>query len=168
MTILIQGSLADTNVLKVVCKQCVAKCRMDNLAVMHFMQVSESHTIFMEHVKTCTGHSQNVGGFLTLSSHLSICRTTGTFPSLVWRRHSQRGRLCTSILHREEGGPAACHLLVVPRVQHHLRARDRHHSLECSRQFPDDSHCGPQAQGHLHLQSIQCSRSSNRKSGSQC
>ena len=166
MTILIQGSLADSNVLKVVCKQCVAKCRMDNLAV---MQVSESHTIFMEHVKTCTtAVLRMLGVFLSLSSHLSICRTTGTFPSLVWRRHSQRGRFCTSILHREEGGPAACHLLVVPRVQHHLRAGDRHHSVGFSRQFPDDSHCGPQAQGHLHLQSIQCSRSSNRKSGSQC
>ena len=112
--------------------------------------------------------SQNVGVFLILSSHLSICRTTGTFPSLVWRGHSQRGRFCTSILHREEGGPAAGHLLVVPRVQHHLRTRDRHHSVGCSRKLLDDSHRGPQAQGHLHLQSIQCSRSSNRKSGSQC
>ena len=102
------------------------------------------------------------------SSHLSICRTTGTFPSLIWRRHSQRGRFCTSILHREEGGPAAGHLLVVPRVQHHLRARDCHHSVGGSRQLLDDSHSGPQAQGHLHLQSIQCSRSSNRNSGSQC
>ena len=166
-TTLIQVSLADSNVLKGVCKQCIAKCPMDNLAV---MQVSESHTIFMEHVKTCTctSRSQNVGGFPSFLSHLTICRTTGTFPSLVWRRHSQRGRLCTSILHREEGGQAAGHLLVVPRVQHHLRTRDRHHSVGFSRQLPDDSHRGPQAQGHLHLQSIQCSRSSNRNSGSQC
>ena len=116
-------------------------------------------------------HAQPFSEWLTtvfLTSHLSICRTTGTFPSLIWRRHSQRGRFCTSILHREEGGPAAGHLLVVPRVQHHLRARDCHHSVGGSRQLLDDSHRGPQAQGHLHLQSIQCSRSSNRNSGSQC
>ena len=153
--------------LKGVCKQCIAKCPMDNLAV---MQVSESHTIFMEHVKTCTAVLRMTDNIFShfFSSHLSICRTTGTFPSLIWRRHSQRGRFCTSILHREEGGPAAGHLLVVPRVQHHLRARDCHHSVGGSRQLLDDSYRGPQAQGHLHLQSIQCSRSSNRNSGSQC
>ena len=104
--------------------------------------------------------------FLLFSSHLSICRTTGTFPSIIWRRHPQRGRLCTSILHREEGGPAPGHLLVVPRVEHHLRARDCHLSAGRSRQLPNDSHSGPQTQGHLHLQSSQCSWSANRNSGS--
>ena len=112
------------------------------------------------------GRSQSFGVFLTFTSHLSICRTTGTFPSIIWRRHPQRGRLCTSILHREEGGPAPGHLLVVPRVEHHLRARDCHLSAGCSRQLLDDSHRGPQAQGHLHLQSSQCSRSANGNSGS--
>ena len=106
--------------------------------------------------------------FLLFSSHLPICRTTGTFPSLIWRRHSQRGRLCTSILHCKEGRSAPGHLLVFPRVKHHLGARDCHHSVGCSRQLPDDSLCGSQAQGHLHLQSIQCSRSADRASGSQC
>ena len=112
------------------------------------------------------GRSQSFGVFLTFTSHLFICRTTGTFPSIIWRRHPQRGRLCTSILHREEGGPAPGHLLVVPRVEHHLRAWDCHHSVGRSRQLLDDSHRGPQAQGHLHLQSSQCSRSANRNSGS--
>ena len=63
---MIQVSLAHSNVLKVVCKQCVAKCRMDNLAV---MQVSESHTIFMEHVKTCTKAVLRMLGFF-LFCHL--------------------------------------------------------------------------------------------------
>ena len=110
--------------------------------------------------------SQSFGVFLTFTSHLFICRTTGTFPSIIWRRHPQRGGLCTSILHREEGGPAPGHLLVVPRVEHHLRAWDCHHSVGRSRQLLDDSHRGPQAQRHLHLQSSQCSRSANRNSGS--
>ena len=112
--------------------------------------------------------SQSLGVFLTFTSHLSICRTTGTFPSIIWRRHPQRGRLCTSILHCKEGRSAPGHLLVFPRVKHHLGARDCHHSVGCSRQLPDDSLCGSQAQGHLHLQSIQCSRSADRASGSQC
>ena len=114
------------------------------------------------------GRSQSFGVFLTFTSHLSICRTTGTFPSIIWRRHSQRGRLCTSIQHCKEGRSAPGHLLVFPRVKHHLGARDCHHSVGCSRQLPDDSLCGSQAQGHLHLQSIQCSRSADRASGSQC
>ena len=147
-----------------------ARCLVDNLAV---MQDSESLTIFMEHVKTCS-HLAGILSilktilFLLFSSHLSICRTTGTFPSLIWRRHSQRGRLCTSILHCKEGRSAPGHLLVFPRVKHHLGAWDCHHSVGCSRQLPDDSLRGSQAQGHLHLQSIQCSRSADRASGSQC
>ena len=140
-----------------------ARCLVDNLAV---MQDSESLTIFMEHVKTCTVTVVlRVLGFSDFS-HLFICRTTGTFPSLIWRRHSQRGRLCTSILHCKEGRSAPGHLLVFPRVKHHLGAWDCHHSVGCSRQLPDDSLCGSQAQGHLHLQSSQCSRSANRNSGS--
>ena len=104
--------------------------------------------------------SQNFGVFLTFTSHLFICRTTGTFPSIIWRRHPQRGRLCTSILHREEGGPAPGHLLVVPRVEHHVRFGDHHDAYGPNGKLVDDPIRGPQAQRNIHMQSSKLGGSS--------
>ena len=151
-----------------VCKQCILQ-RVPRTILLSCR--SQNRTQFSGNMHTAC-NSQNfqhlVGFFIKLDCLIwfFIHRTARAFSPLIRRGYSQRGRFRTSILHREKGRPAAGHLVVFPRLEHHLRAGDRHHSVGGSRQLFNDSHRWAQAQGHLHLQSSQCSRSANRNSGS--
>ena len=82
-------------------------------------------------------------------------RTTPAATSVIWNTCHERGRLRSSFLYSASRRPTFDHLLVLPRIQHHLGPRNLHDADGSHGESPHDPLCRAQAPGHLHLQSRQ-------------
>ena len=89
-------------------------------------------------------------------------RTSQPSASFVWTWCHGWGLLRPSVMHRQQGRPAPFHLVVLPRVRHHIRPRNSHNSHRSAGKHASDTLRGSQTPRKLHLQSFKPSRSQKR------